>query len=74
MERLPRGRLQSLCDSERSDAEVVEELFLCTVSRFPTDDESKTATTHLAAAADRNAACVDLLWSLLNTQEFVTIH
>jgi hypothetical protein len=74
MDRLPHGRVQSLCDLELSDAEVVEELFLSTVSRFPTDAERQTATSHLAEAADRKSACVDLLWSLMNIQEFVTIH
>jgi hypothetical protein len=71
---LPAGRVQALCESKLSDAEVIDELFLGTLSRFPEDEERRIAAAHLAAADDRRAACEDLLWSLINTQEFVTIH
>jgi len=44
------------------------------VSRFPDAEERDAALAHLASSADRSATCEDLLWSLINTQEFITIH
>lgn len=67
------GSLRSLLDGDLSDDQLLEDLFLQTLSRWPTDDE-------LAAAAetydteDREPAWESVLWSLLNTQEFITIH
>jgi hypothetical protein len=71
---LPAGRVRELCETTLSDGEVINELFLGTLSRFPEDEERRVAVAHLAAADDRRAAYEDLLWSLINTQEFVTIH
>lgn len=71
---LPLGRASRLSEAELSDKRVVDELFLSTLSRFPDAEERDTAEAHLASAADRSTACEDLLWSLINTQEFITIH
>lgn len=71
---LPLGRARRLSAGELSDERVVDELFLSTLSRFPDAEERDAAMAHLASAADRSTACEDLLWSLINTQEFITIH
>jgi hypothetical protein len=71
---LAEGRLPTLLDAELSDAEVVDELFLSTLSRLPEEDERRAACAHVSAAASHAAAFEDILWGLLNTQEFVTIH
>jgi hypothetical protein len=73
-EQLPSGRVRELCDAGLSNEDTVEELFLSTLSRLPTDEERAAAVSHLIEASDRRAAYQDLLWSLLNTQEFLTIH
>jgi hypothetical protein len=71
---LSAGRLPALLDAKLSDAEVVDELFLSALSRLPGEDERRTACAHVSAAASRAQAFEDILWGLLNTQEFVTIH
>lgn len=71
---LPLGRARRLSEPGLSDENVVDELFLSTLSRFPDAEERDAAEAHLASSADRSAACEDLLWSLINTQEFITIH
>jgi hypothetical protein len=72
--KLPHGLARRLGESELSDERIVDELFLSTLSRCPTADERTTAVAHLSTIVDRHAACEDLLWSLINTREFVTIH
>ena len=56
------------------DAEFIEELYLSSVCRFPTDKERATATRYLVRATDRPAARMDLIWTLTNTQEFLFQH
>ena len=65
------SRLHSLLNAEppKSNAEVVEELFLATLARFPTKAESEFGARLLAEHHAQGAE--DLLWVLLNKPEFV---
>ena len=66
------GRAARLADSDRTPAEIVEELYLLVYSRYPTRDELKVATDlYQNDGNNRRAATEDLLWALLNTPEFV---
>lgn len=64
------GRARNLADSEKRPPEIIEELFLATLSRFPTAGEQKFLLDEFNRA-DRRAATEDILWALLNTREFV---
>jgi hypothetical protein len=66
-----KSRLNGLlnADPPKNNAEVVEELFLATLARFPTKAESEFGTRLLAENHARGAE--DLLWVLLNKPEFV---
>jgi hypothetical protein len=68
------GRLRRLLDDGLCDAEVVEELFLGALSRFPDDAELRSVLDHLHGRPDREAALADVLWALINTREFVLNH
>ncbi|MDA0834532.1 MAG: DUF1553 domain-containing protein [Planctomycetota bacterium] len=68
------GRLAKLLESNRSDAEIVEELYLVTMSRQPTADEERIVTETIAEAPSRQEAWEDIFWSLLNCSEFVFQH
>ena len=60
-----------------SDDDRVETLFLATLSRLPSQDEKTAIAPYLAAAetsADRQRALGDILWSLLNSAEFMLNH
>jgi hypothetical protein len=76
----PIGRADRLARSELSSSEIVEELYLATLSRLPTTTERKTALTAFSEKAsstdksDRRSATEDILWALLNTAEFVLNH
>lgn len=52
----------------------IEELFMITLSRPPTDYESKACREYIAAAESAEKALPDLMWSLLNTREFQLQH
>lgn len=53
---------------------MIRSAYLRTLARYPTAKEQKDCRDHLAAAEDRNAGMQDILWALLNTQEFITNH
>ena len=75
MTKIQNGRLRKLlADNKLNDAQVVEELFLATLSRFPTEQEKRWALDHVKTAASRQAGFVDVLWALINTREFVLNH
>ncbi|MES1212988.1 MAG: DUF1549 domain-containing protein [Singulisphaera sp.] len=71
---LSSGDLPKLLASGLTDEELLDELFLRTLSRPPTIDESAAALTAVNDSQDRSAAFQDILWALVNTQEFITIH
>ncbi len=69
------GRARQLTASERTPAEIIDELYLSTLSRFPTDEERALMLQPFqAAGSDRSAATEDVLWALLNSKEFVFNH
>ena len=69
------GRARKLADSDKPPEEIVTELYLATLSRFPKADELSTATVVFSAKdATRRTATEDVLWALLNSAEFVLNH
>lgn len=70
----PAGRLDRMLKAGASDAEIIEELYLATLTRVPSDDEKQTVRELLADAPSREEGLQDLLWSLLNSAEFVFNH
>ena len=46
-------KLKAILDSGRKPAEIVEELYLTILSRFPTPEESKTAAEYMRSARNR---------------------
>ena len=57
-----------------STQEPIREAFLRTISRQPTEQELARACRHFAECQFFENAMHDLLWALINTQEFVTNH
>jgi len=65
-------RVANLLKSGRSDDQIIEELFLSTLSRRPKTDEVEVAKRVMAA--DKKIGFEDLQWALLNTTEFLVNH
>jgi hypothetical protein len=57
-----------------NDDEVLEELFLATVSRLPSEKDKQLFAENKAKSKDRQALFTDVLWALLNTREFILNH
>ena len=69
------GVARELTASDRTPEQIIEELYLGTLSRFPTARERGVMLRVFAeAGADRRAAAEDVLWALLNSKEFVFNH
>jgi Protein of unknown function (DUF1549)/Protein of unknown function (DUF1553) len=65
---------QSAVATRLSDAELVRQAYLRTVSRPPTAEELARAGQHLHESTNRLTGLRDLLWALLNTKEFIVNH
>jgi hypothetical protein len=72
--KLRSGVVERLLADSRSDREIVEELYLRTLSRFPAASERAHWERTLKAAAKRKETAEDLLWALLNAREFAFNH
>ena len=78
-------KLKAIFESGRKPAEIVEELYLTILSRFPTPDEVKNAEEYgtLSRAEQgrqgrrgpkRREDWVDIAWALINSTEFLYRH
>lgn len=74
LKNLTGGRLAKLLTAKKSDARIVDELFLATLSRLPDDEEKKAALARVSDAPDREGGLADVLWALVNTREFILNH
>lgn len=74
LRKLEEGKVKQILAAKMSDGAAVNELFLSSLSRYPSEEERAAAYEHLSEAEDRDQAYVDLLWSLINSQEFITNH
>jgi hypothetical protein len=69
-----KGRVAELLKKQVSDDERVDELYLATLSRPATDEELSIVRQILTEAPSREEGYQDLLWTLLNSSEFVFNH
>jgi DNA primase len=68
-------RIQRFFTAKKSDAEIVEEVFLAALSRFPKEAEKQKILQHFTQEKNnRNQAVNDLFWAVLNTDEFLLNH
>jgi hypothetical protein len=71
MIRDPDNRIGKLLAAGKSDAEMLEEVYLAALCRKPTEAEAKKLLAALAAAKARRAAWEDVLWAVVNSKEFL---
>ena len=67
------GHVRKLAASDMSPAELIDELYLSTLSRLPTSAEKELMLSAFSES-DHRAAAEDVLWALLNSKEFVFNH
>ncbi len=68
------GRAAKLASSKMTASEAVDELYLATLSRLPTDAERKIILAEPIPAEKRREKFEDLAWVLMNTKEFLFNH
>jgi hypothetical protein len=68
------GVIKRLVDAEKSDDEILAELYLRCLSRKPTEAEVAALKQTIAENENRQQALEDVFWALLNSREFVFNH
>lgn len=74
------GRAHRLADSARTPVEIIDELYWATLARPPSNVEVQTMrqafgdNSSADDLASRRAATEDILWTLLNSKEFLFNH
>jgi Protein of unknown function (DUF1553) len=67
----PQGQLAKIVQQVGGEAERVTAVFLATLCRPPTEKELKLTREYLAKAASPEKGLQGLMWSLLNSNEFL---
>ncbi|MCI0702888.1 MAG: DUF1553 domain-containing protein, partial [Planctomycetia bacterium] len=70
----PNGRVARLMKDTTDDTKRIEVLFLVTVSRLPSDTERDACLKFVKAAESPEKGLQGVLWSLVNTKEFLLQH
>lgn len=68
------GRLDRLIQEDASHGEVIQELYLAALSRFPSSLELAELESTLRNSSDKRRAWEDLMWSLITSREFAFNH
>jgi hypothetical protein len=69
------GTARRLADAGKPPREVVDELYLATLARYPSDRERAIMLdVFTQSGEDRRAAVEDVLWALVNSKEFLYNH
>ena len=70
----PTGRIETMLKAKKTNEQIVEDLYLATLSRLPNQDEVDRAKRFIREAGNPRDGLQDLLWVLLNSREFVFNH
>ncbi|MFM7842909.1 MAG: DUF1549 domain-containing protein [Planctomycetota bacterium] len=68
------NRFRKLIKANKTDPEIITELYMAAVCRVPTAAEMEASVKHIATKMDRVVAFEDICWALLNTNEFLFQH
>ena len=68
------GTLGRLLESTYDNRAALDMLYLHVLARTPTRAEVRACAHHLETTGNRDEAFEDILWSLINSAEFVLNH
>ena len=66
--------LSDLLAQNLSDADILNNLYVRALSRFPAASTAESLLQHVSSSEDKRQAWEDILWTILNSQEFVYQH
>jgi hypothetical protein len=72
--RNPNNRIGKLLAKKMTDRQMLDELYLATLTRLPAPEEVQASLDHVARAADKRKAWEDVHWALINAKEFLFRH
>jgi hypothetical protein len=58
----------------KTDAEIIDLLYLTALSRAALPEEQQTAQNHIKSNDDRTRAIEDIAWAVINSKEFLFQH
>ena len=70
----PQGRIARLIKEGKPDSDIAEEIYLAAFGRQPSEQERAIVQESLRDAPSRQEGWEDVLWSILNSSEFVFQH
>ncbi|HEX4131442.1 MAG TPA: DUF1549 domain-containing protein [Pirellulales bacterium] len=71
----PKSRIAQLVKQESGDDALIEQLYLWSVCRNPSNAEKKLAREHFKSYEGRRLdAAQDFTWALLNSRDFMLVH
>lgn len=70
----PTGRTAKLLKADSDTVSKIEELYLATLSRLPADVEREACMKFITSADSPENGLQNILWSLINTREFLLQH
>ena len=68
------GRVALLAKSDQPIPDLISELYLTAYSRLPTVSEFSKTVDYVESQNDRRKALEDILWTILNSKEFMFNH
>jgi hypothetical protein len=68
------GRIARIAKEPLDAKRAIEDIYLWTLSRLPTDAESQTCVDYVKGSPSPQRGLEDVMWSLLNTREFQLNH
>ena len=68
------GRVGNLLKSGASNKEIIEELYLVALSRFPSEEEANKLEEMLVESPSKRIALEDMVWALISSREFAYNH
>jgi len=68
------GKIAKLLKEEKPIKDIVDELYLGGYSRFPRDEELQTTLQYVTGQENKQQALEDVLWTIINSKEFMFNH
>jgi len=68
------NRFRQLIKAEKTDDEIIDQLYLAALCRTPGEAERNAALNHIKSKEDRLIALEDVCWAIVNMNEFLFQH
>ncbi|MEO1984252.1 MAG: hypothetical protein ABGZ24_27365 [Fuerstiella sp.] len=70
----PDEKIEAVFADNEKTSQLIGDAYLRTLNRAPTTEELQTSRDHISTTENTVEGLRDLMWALLNTQEFLTNH